>query len=183
MASNKGLGKGLGALLGDFTEETQESNGYRVYTCSVCGDSYSEKLSYTYSRVTAFASDNSYVITLKSGNKYYALSHKNDSISAVQVKVSNNKITSEITEDLLWDYSNKKLSYVSDDTTHYLYTYSTGGWWGWGGTPTLGISTSNSSDVSISSTRLKVGSYYLRYSSNKISANSSAGSAYIFVEE
>ena len=30
MASNKGLGKGLGALLGDFTEETQESNGYRI---------------------------------------------------------------------------------------------------------------------------------------------------------
>ena len=30
LASNKGLGKGLGALLGDFTEETQESNGYRI---------------------------------------------------------------------------------------------------------------------------------------------------------
>ena len=30
MASNKGLGKGLGALLGDFTEETQEQNGYRL---------------------------------------------------------------------------------------------------------------------------------------------------------
>lgn len=30
MASNKGLGKGLGALLGDFTEETQETTGYRM---------------------------------------------------------------------------------------------------------------------------------------------------------
>ena len=30
MASNKGLGRGLGALLGDFTEETQEQNGYRL---------------------------------------------------------------------------------------------------------------------------------------------------------
>ena len=30
MASNKGLGKGLGALLGDFTEEPAESNGYKL---------------------------------------------------------------------------------------------------------------------------------------------------------
>ena len=30
MASNKGLGKGLGALLGDFNEEPQESSGYRL---------------------------------------------------------------------------------------------------------------------------------------------------------
>ena len=30
MASNKGLGKGLGALLGDFTEETQEQSAYRL---------------------------------------------------------------------------------------------------------------------------------------------------------
>ena len=30
MASNKGLGKGLGALLGDFAEETQEQSTYRM---------------------------------------------------------------------------------------------------------------------------------------------------------
>ena len=30
MASNKGLGKGLGALLGDFTEEPAESSAYRM---------------------------------------------------------------------------------------------------------------------------------------------------------
>ena len=30
MASNKGLGKGLGALLGDFTEEPAQSSGYRI---------------------------------------------------------------------------------------------------------------------------------------------------------
>lgn len=30
MASNKGLGKGLGALLGDFTEESQEKNAYQL---------------------------------------------------------------------------------------------------------------------------------------------------------
>ena len=29
MASNKGLGKGLGALLGDFSEETIETSAYR----------------------------------------------------------------------------------------------------------------------------------------------------------
>ena len=28
LASNKGLGKGLGALLGDFTDETPESSAY-----------------------------------------------------------------------------------------------------------------------------------------------------------
>ena len=30
MASNKGLGKGLGALLGDFTEEAAESSAYQI---------------------------------------------------------------------------------------------------------------------------------------------------------
>ena len=30
MASNKGLGKGLGALLGDFTEESQEKTAYQL---------------------------------------------------------------------------------------------------------------------------------------------------------
>ena len=30
MASNKGLGKGLGALLGDFNEEPQQQSGYRM---------------------------------------------------------------------------------------------------------------------------------------------------------
>ena len=30
MASNKGLGKGLGALLGDFSEEPLEQSGYRT---------------------------------------------------------------------------------------------------------------------------------------------------------
>ena len=30
MASNKGLGKGLGALLGDFNDEPQEKSGYRL---------------------------------------------------------------------------------------------------------------------------------------------------------
>ena len=30
MASNKGLGKGLGALLGDFTEEPAEKSAYQM---------------------------------------------------------------------------------------------------------------------------------------------------------
>ena len=30
MASNKGLGKGLGALLGDFSEEAVESSAYQI---------------------------------------------------------------------------------------------------------------------------------------------------------
>ena len=30
MASQKGLGKGLGALLGDFAEESQEKSAYQL---------------------------------------------------------------------------------------------------------------------------------------------------------
>ena len=122
------------------------------------------------------------MITVKSGSKYYALSHANNSISAVQVTVSGSEITSEITEDLLWNYSDSKLSYVSNGTTYYLYTYSSGGWWFWWGTPTLSISSTNSSTVSISNNKLKIGSYYLRYSSSKFSANSSGTTLYLYEE-
>ena len=158
---------------------SKEENGYMVYTCGRCGDSYSEKLELTYTKVSSISSGNAYVITLKSGTKYYALSHKNNTISAVQVKMSNNQITSEVTEDLVWTFSSNKLSYVSGNKTYYLYAGSSS-WWG---SSTLSVSTSNSSTVSFSSSRLKVGSKYLRYSGGSISLSSSSTTAYVFKEE
>ena len=163
-----------------------ESSNYIVYTCERCGDSYSEKIASTYSKVTAFSSGNNYVITLVSGNKYYAVSHANNSISTVQVSVSNGQITSEISENLLWTYSDNKLSYKSGTTTYYLYASKSNNWWGnwWGSSSvTLSLSASGSSTVSFSNNRLKVGSYYLRYSNNSVSLNSSATTANLFVEQ
>lgn len=70
-------------------------------------------------------------------------------------------------------------------TTYYLYAASSNSWWGnwWGGTPTLSLSSSNSSTVSFSSSKLKVGSYYLRYSGGSVSLKSSATTTYCFIEE
>ena len=155
-----------------------ESDGYLIYTCDRCGDSYSEK-SATYTRVSSIASGNKYVITLYSGNKYYAVSHANNTLSVVQVTVSNGEITSEITEDLLWNYSGSKLSYSDGGTTYYLYS-SRSGWWG--NNYSLSLSTSNSSSVSFSSSKLKIGSYYLRYSSGTVTVNRSATTTYMFQE-
>ena len=158
-----------------------ESDGYMVYTCDRCGDSYSEKL-VSYTKVSSISSGNSYVITFYSNSAYYALSHANNQISVVQVTVTDGEITSEITEDLLWDYSGSKLSYVSGSTTYYMYA-SSSGWGGWWGSfATLSLSTSSSSTVSFSSSKLKVGSYYLRYSSGTVSVNRSSSTVYMFVE-
>ena len=157
-----------------------DADGYRTYTCVRCGDSYSEKLSFTYSQVSAFTSGERFVITVKSGNKYYALSHSGNNISAVQVTVSSGKITSQITEDLLWSYEDGKLSYVSGDETYYLYTY-TSGWWGT--TTNLGISADDPGAISLSSSKLKIDSKYLRYSSSKFSVSSSGTTVYLFQEK
>ena len=160
-----------------------EDNGYMVYTCERCGDSCSESLavSYSYGKVSMFTSGENYVITLYSNKKYYALSHENNKISAVQVTVSNNEITSEVTEDMLWSYNSNKLSYVDNGTTYYLYAGSSNSWWGgWFGSATLSVSSSNSSSVSISGSKVKVGSYYLRYSSGNITVNRSAGTSYLY---
>ena len=162
---------------------TKEENGKRIYTCSVCGYSYSESLALTYTKVSSISGDNNYVITFTSGSKHYAMSHKDNKISPVRVTVSNNQITSEITADLVWTYDGSKLSYKSGNTTYYLYAQPAGGWWGWWGTPTLTVSSSNSTAVSFSSSKLKVGNYYLRYSSSNISLNSRSSTANCFIEE
>lgn len=101
-------------------------------------------------------------------------------LTAVQVTVSGNKVTYEVTGDLLWDYSGKKLSYTENGTTRYLYASSSGTWWF--STSTLTLSTTNSSNVSLSSNKIKVGSYYLRYSGGSIQLKSSATTAYLFRE-
>ena len=161
-----------------------EENGYMVYTCA-CGHSYSEKLSSTYTQVSAISNGEAYVITLYSGSKYYALSHAGNQISAVQVTVSDGIITSEITDDLVWNYADGKLSYEDNGTVYYMYAASSNSWWGnWFGSATLSLSTTNSSAVSFSSNKLKVGSsYYLRYSNGSVSLNRSATTAYLFVED
>ena len=168
-------GDTVSALGHSYTSE--EVDGYMVYTCGTCGDTYSEKLEeVTYTKVTKLTSGNAYVILVYSGGKYYALSHGNNNISAVRVTVSGGKITSEIHDNLVWNYSNKKLSYESNGTTYYLYTSS---YWGSG---SLSCSSSSYSTVSFSSNRVKVGSYYLRYSNGTIKGNRSANIAYLFEE-
>ena len=159
----------------------EETKGCWVYTCANCGDSYSEKIpgSFTYTKVSSMSADNSYVITLTSGSKYYAVSHKDNSIQAVAVTVSNGEITSEITEDMVWTYQNNMLTYSEDDGFHYLYV--SGGRLKIGTTGTL--TTSSSSKVTFSSNRIKVSSYYLRYSSNAVSASLiSSTTAYPFIQ-
>ncbi len=159
-----------------------ESGSYLVYTCH-CGHSYSEKIASTYSQVSSFSSGERHVITLYSGGKYYALSHADNKIAVVQVTVSNGTITSDITEDLLWEYENSKLFYEDNGTVYYLYSSSGNNWWGgWFGN-SLTLSTGNSSTVSFSGSKLKVGSNYLRYSNGSVSLNRSATTTYLFAEE
>lgn len=167
------------AALG-HTYTSQQVGDDMVYTCARCGHSYSETLakSYTYDKVTSFANGQHYVITLYSNRKYYAVTHSNNTLSVKQVTVSGNKITTEITEDMLWDYSSSKLSYQSDGKTYYLYAQTSSSWWN--SSTTLALSTTNSSAVSFSSSKLKVGSSYLRYSSSKVSLNRSATTTYLF---
>ena len=160
-----------------------EVDGYLVYTCVGCGDSYSEKLptQVVYTKVNRL-SDNRFVITLVSGNRYYALSHSGNKLSAVRVTVSGDQITSEVTEDLVWEYEDNVLRYESNGSTYYLYAQSAGGWFAWLSAPTLTVSTSQSTTVSLSSNRLKLDNYYLRYSNGAISLNRSGTTAGLFAE-
>ena len=168
------------AALGHSYTSQQVGNDM-VYTCTNCGHSYSETLvkNYTYDKVTAFTSGESYVITLYSNRKYYAVTHTNNTIGVKQVTVSGSKITTEITDDMLWDYSSSKLSYESNGKTYYLYAQTSSSWWN--SSTTLTLSTTSSSTVSFSGSKLKVGSSnYLRYSGNKVSLNRSATTSYLF---
>ena len=156
----------------------KETNGSRVYTCSNCGDTYTEKLAFTYSKVSTLANDNRYVITITDGKKTYALSHKNNAVSATEVTVSNNKITSEITEDLIWNYDNKTLSYDDNGKTYFVNAAASGKKDG-----KLVLNTSGSAAVSFSSSKLKIGTYYLRYEAKKVVLKDKAGTVNCYIEQ
>lgn len=158
-----------------------EADGYLVYTCH-CGDTYYEEVStVSYQKVSSISSGNAYVITLYSGSKYYALSHADNALGLVQVTVSNGVVTSEVTEDMVWNYANSKLSYEENGTTYALYVQSTRS--GWFSTKTLTISSTNSSSVTFRNSQLKIGGSYLNYANGTVSLSSRATKAYFFIEE
>ena len=174
----------LNALGHSYT--SVETDKTVVYTCEHCGHSYTETLvvEYNYNKASVFESGSNYVITLYSNGKYYAVTHADNKLGTIQVTVSNNVITSEITDDMLWTYEGSKLFYKDGNTTYYLYVNSnSNNWWNnwWGSSSyTLNVSTSNSSEVSLSNNRLKVASRYLRYSNGSVSVSSSSTTAYIY---
>ncbi len=132
-----------------------EENGNYVYTCSVCGDSYSEPVkTATYDSVSMLTSGGRYVLTVYASGGYYAMTHDGTTIGAQAVTIENGRITSDVTESMLWDYSNGCFSFQSGTTTYYLYK---------SGNSSLRISTSGTS-VSYWYNRLGFGNAYLRYS-------------------
>ena len=132
-----------------------EENGNYVYTCSACGDSYTEPVkTATYDSVSRLTSGGRYVLTVYAGGGYYAMTHDGTTIGAQAVTIENGRITSDVTESMLWDYSNGCFSFQSGTTTYYLYK---------SGNSSLRISTSGTS-VSYWYNRLGFGNAYLRYS-------------------
>ena len=91
-----------------------EENGNYVYTCSACGDSYSEPVkTATYDSVSRLTSGGRYVLTVYAGGGYYAMTHDGTTIGAQAVTIENGRITSDVTESMLWDYSNGCFSFQS----------------------------------------------------------------------
>ena len=132
-----------------------EENGNYVYTCSACGDSYTEPVkTATYDSVSRLTSGGRYVLTVYASGGYYAMTHDGKTIGAQAVTIENGRITSDVTESMLWDYSNGCFSFQSGTTTYYLYK---------SGYSSLRISTSGTS-VSYWYNRLGFGNAYLRYS-------------------
>lgn len=168
----------LAALGHNYTGTVSSDGTSMIYTCSNCEHSYSEEIisGYSYKKVTKLTTDDTFVITLYSNKKYYALSHEGNRISVVPVTVSNNQITSQVSENILWSHNNKRLYYTNNDWVYYLTTESTSLF----GTPNLTISASGPATVSFSSSKLKVGSNYLRFSNNVVSLDRSATTTYLF---
>ena len=132
-----------------------EENGNYVYTCSACGDSYTEPVkTATYDSVSTLTSGGRYVLAVYASGGYYAMTHDGTTIGAQAVTIENGRITSDVTESMLWDYSNGCFSFQSGTTTYYLYK---------SGNSSLRISTSGTS-VSYWYNRLGFGNAYLRYS-------------------
>ena len=149
-----------------------EQDGQYVYTCTRCGESYTEPIVTTiYRSVSSISSGSSYVITVYSSGKYYALTHTGGALGVTAVTVSNGQIVSDVTDDMLWTYSGGKLGFTSGGANYYLGRY---------GYSSLSISTSGSR-ASYSSSRLSLGGYYLRYSNGYFSLNwRSASTCYMF---
>ncbi len=170
--SDRTVTNGVAALGHNYVATVYEAEGYVKYTCEHCQDSYQEEWvqGYTYQNCTAFSTNGSFVITLHYNNTYYALSHKNNTVTLVPVQVVDNEITSKVSEDLLWKYSNKKLYYKVDGVSHYLTA----------GTSSVGIATSGPATISYNSGKLKVGSKYLNISNNVLSLSYSATITYLF---
>ena len=149
-----------------------EQDGQYVYTCTRCGESYTEPIVTTiYRSVSSISSGSSYVITVYSYGKYYALTHTGGALGVTAVTVSNGQIVSDVTGDMLWTYSGGKLGFTSGGANYYLGRY---------GYSSLSISTSGSR-ASYSSSRLSLGGYYLRYSNGYFSLNwRSASTCYMF---
>ena len=132
-----------------------EENGNYVYTCSACGDSYTEPVkTATYDSVSMLTSGGRYVLTVYASGGYYVMTHDGTTIGAQAVTIENGRITSDVTESMLWDYSNGCFGFQSGTTTYYLYK---------SGNSSLRISTSGTS-VSYWYNRLGFGNAYLRYS-------------------
>ena len=149
-----------------------EQDGQYVYTCTRCGESYTEPIvTTTYRSVSSISSGSSYVITVYSSGKYYALTHTGGALGVTAVTVSNGQIVSDVTDDMRWTYSGGKLGFTSGGANYYLGRY---------GYSSLSISTSGSR-ASYSSSRLSLGGYYLRYSNGYFSLNwRSASTCYMF---
>ena len=151
---------------------TETDDSY-IYTCVNCGDTYTEaKVTTSYSSVSAISSGNNYVITVYSGGSYYAMTHNGTTVGAVAVTVSDGKITSEVSDDMLWSYSGNKFSFTSGGRTYYLGRSGSG----------LRISTSGTT-ASYRNSRLSLSNYYLRYSGGYFSLSRYYFSTcYMFVE-
>lgn len=156
--------------------ECTEEEGYYLYTCKNCGDSYTEEISSTsYEYVSSLTSGGKYIITLYNGGTYYALTHNGTSLGATAVTINNGEITSEVTDDMLWEYSSNKLGFSYGSRTYYLSRY-------YGYYSSVSLSTYGS-NVSYSYNRLALGSYYLRYSNGYISSSRNNYSpCYIYAE-
>ena len=115
----------------------------------------------TYSRVTSISNGNEYVITMYSCGLYYVLSHANNTLTPVEITVSDNEIDSEITEDMLWTMKNNKLTYEDGGKTYNLY----------GKANSLTVSTSKSSKVTFKNCKLKLDTVHLQYANGKLTAN------------
>ena len=148
-----------------------QSGDLVTYSCKNCNHSYSmaTESNYSYNKVTKLANNDTYVITMYVNKQYYALSHEDNKISAVPVTVSNGKITSEVSADILWTCKSNKLCYTYNGITRYLNASST----------RLSVGGSGAT-VSFSSSKLKIGTNYLRYANGSVSLNKTASTTYLF---